>query len=282
QNNNCESIYKKIQWLHLSSLTWEDEEWPNESFNNYLHRCLNYQQHPQAIKNRKIVFSLFDSLSAQSMPHNCLYDIDTMQDLNLLAGKKAGETYVAEIVDRTRTEFGKVFLYGLISSPIHDIEQLQARQRIIKLFIDDVLLYQQMDELYKQFAQSENMVLSLWARDGFLQSTKRRYFSLPYFQYLTKLLNKSVVALELKSLWDHHQRATFMISDIIAATLLPAYGMCTAAGSSLPAPLERAAKRLQGSGGKIFALISAISHNKYFTSGLFLAAGASCGLAIKE
>ena len=282
KNNDCVSIYKKIQWLNLSSLAWEDEEWPNESFNDYLHRCLNYQEYPQPIKKRKIVFSLFDSLSLQSAPHNCLHDIDTMQDLNLFAGKKADETYVAEIVDRTRTEFGKVFLYGLISSPIHDIKALQARQKIIKLFIDDVRLYQQMDELYQQFARSENMVLSLWARDGFLQSTKRRYFSLPYFQNLTKSLNTSVVALELKSLWDHHQRATFMMSDIIAAILLPAYGLCNSTDISLPTTVERVAKRLQGAGGKLFALMSAISHNKYFTSGLFFAAGTSCALAIKE
>jgi hypothetical protein len=88
QNNECRNIYKNIQWLNLSSLTWEDEEWPNESFHNYLNRCLNYQAHPQKIKKRKIVFGLFDSLSEQLSHHNCLYDLGTMQNLNLLAGKK--------------------------------------------------------------------------------------------------------------------------------------------------------------------------------------------------
>ena len=64
--NQSVSIYKKIQPINLSTLSWEDEEWPNESFEEYLNRCLNYQMNPQEIKKRRIVFRLFDSIAAKN------------------------------------------------------------------------------------------------------------------------------------------------------------------------------------------------------------------------
>src|SRR5580765_423060 len=142
QQPETASIYKKIQPMNLASLAWEDEEWPNESFYDYLNRCFQYQAHPQELKKRRIVFKLFDSLSQkQDTRHSCLYDASTMCDLNLLAGKKADESYIGHIIDRTRTQLGKVFLYGLVSHPIHEIDQLKARQDIIRLFVDNEELY---------------------------------------------------------------------------------------------------------------------------------------------
>ena len=89
---DTKTIYKKIQPINLASLSWEDEEWPNESFRDYLYRCLNYQMNPQELKKRRIVFRMYDSLVAQQpqMP-STLYDTITMQDLQLLAGKKKGD-----------------------------------------------------------------------------------------------------------------------------------------------------------------------------------------------
>jgi DNA mismatch repair protein MutS len=282
QNNNCKSIYKNIQWLNLSSLEWEDEEWPNESFNDYLHRCFHFQAHLQAIKKRKIVFDLFDSLSEQREHHNCLYDLDTIQDLNLFAGQKAHEPYIAEIINRTNTELGKVFLYGLISTPINDIHTLLSRQKIIRLFTNNIDLYNQIDVVYKQLTKSENMLLSLWAQDGFLQSSKRHYFSFSYFHNLNEKLNRSAFALELKSLWDHQQRAMYVISGLIASILLPTYGISKTIDTPLPTAIENAAEKLQGSGGSILALLSSFSNDRHFTAGMFMAAGVLCALTIKE
>src|ERR1700722_15969165 len=115
------SIYKKIQPINLSSLTWDEEDWPNESFHDYLTRCLKYQTELQEFKKRRIVFKLFDSLSKKPADHSCLYDVGTMQDLNLFAGKKAEEIYLGQIIDKTHTQLGKVFLYGMIGNPIDDI-----------------------------------------------------------------------------------------------------------------------------------------------------------------
>jgi DNA mismatch repair protein MutS len=175
-----------------------------------------------------------------------------------------------------------VFLYGLISSPISDIPQLKARQDIIKFFVNNEEASSELQDIYQQFATSENMLLSLWAQDGFLHSTQRHYYSIPLLHNLNEQLNRSTIALELKSIWDHHQRAMFLASGVFAAIILPIYAFSKATDTPLPTILERSAERLQGSGGKILALISSLSEHKLFTAGVAGVAGAACALATKE
>ena len=175
-------------------------DWPNEPCREYLYRCFNYQLNPQEIKKRRIIFKLFDSITAEnSNNHNVLYDTITVKDLGLFAGQKNNEPYIAEIVDRTKTELGKVFLYGLIGNPIHDINLLQRRQSIIKYLVEHPNFLSKIDIPLDQCSASENMVLSLWAQDGFLNSTRRRYFSLPYMTNINEQCNRSQLLLELKA-----------------------------------------------------------------------------------
>lgn len=279
---NQKTIYKKIQPINLASLPWEDEEWPNEPFRDYLERCLDYQMKPQELKKRRIVFRLFDSLSQQQVNNSALYDMTTLQDLQLIAGKKENETYIAELVDRTKTEFGKVFLYGMLSSPTANINTLVARQEIIKHLINNNEFLTQLVDVYTQLAKSENMMLSLWGQDGFVNSTKRHYYTVPYFKKFSDSLNRSSVALELKSLWNHQQRAVFLATGIFAAVLLPIYGLSIATDQELPLSMQKAANKLQGSGGKLLALFSSISDHKLFVGSTAIAAGITCAFACKE
>lgn len=284
--NNCantKTIYKKIQPINLSSLTWEDEEWPNEPFREYLYRCLDYQTNPQELKRRRIVFKMYDSLAANSCQVKCaLYDTITMQDLQLLAGKKEKDPYVAELIDRTKTELGKVFLYGLVSAPITNIAVLQQRQSIIKTILKNEDLFSELNSVYTQLAQAENLMLSLWAQDGFLSSTKRHYFTIPYFSSINDRLNRSSLALELRSLLGHQQRAIFWGTGIFAAIVLPVYGLMHLNDGELPAPLQKMAQRLQGSGGKLLAMFSSLSDHKYMVGGTAIAAGITCAMASKD
>ena len=87
---SAETIFKKIQSMNMASLEFEEEEWPNEPFKEYLLRCLDYQLHMQAAKKRRIVFRVFDQVAAQQPQiHNSLYDMTTAADLNLFCGKKS-------------------------------------------------------------------------------------------------------------------------------------------------------------------------------------------------
>jgi DNA mismatch repair protein MutS len=276
------TIYSTIRPLNLASLKWEDEEWPNEPFNAYLYRCLKYQMFPQEIKKRRIVFNLFDKLSSATSPvHNALYDVVTTKDLHLLTSKDKGESYVCAIVDRTKTQLGKVFLYGLISSPITDIDALRARQNIIKT-IRNTNLYDQLNTIYEKLALSENMALSLWSQDGFLNPTKRNYFAVPFMKNINETLNSSAWALEIKSLLDHHTRAMFLVTGVLAAIMLPIHGLGVAINIPLPATFKKIAERLQAAGGRLFALVSGFSDHPVVTTSTTIAAGAQCALFCKE
>ncbi len=276
------SVYKKIQPINCASLAWEDEEWPNEPFKDYLHRSFTYQQDMQELKKRRITFKMFDGLSSAEDSHCVLADMTTAQDLLLFAGQEQGDPYIGQLVDHTMTQWGKVFLLGMIASPISDKELLIKRQTIIKSIIINDELNKSLQNIYKNIAFSENMMISLWGQDGFLNSTQRIYYSIPYFDGLSDRLNHSALALQLKSLWGHQQRAVFLGTGIFAATILPLYGICKAKNIPLPALLSRMGDRLQGAGGRILGILAGITDNQTWGAALTCGAGVACAFTCKE
>lgn len=281
--DDAPTVYSTIQPLNLSSLEWIDDDWPNESFHEYLLRCLDYQTNPQPAKKRRIVFKLFHkraSLKPQKN-HNVLSDLTTAQDLNLFCGQKIGDPYLAEIICRAKTELGKVFLYGLIGTPNHDIELLEKRQAIIKTIVSSQEFFTQASALYDQFASIENILLSFWAQDGFLHSTKRHYFSIPYFESMNERLNKSETALAMRSAVNHSRRAFYLAGGLFAGALLPIYGFYVMRNAQLPSPFDRIARHLQGSGGRLLGLLSC-TENAAVAGTATIAAGIYCALACKE
>ena len=281
---NIKLFIKKFSQSTYLLLSWEDEEWPVESFHDYLLRCLDYQLHPQELKKRRIVFKLFDELAKDKTPeHNVLYDMISAQDLALLAGKGEGEPYINEIIDRTSTQLGKVFLYGLLSSPTDNIDVLIKRQEIIKCLLADHDLHNQLNDVYSEIAVSENALLSLWAQDGFLNSTQRHYFAFPLLDKINERLNKSAAFLEAKSLWDHQHRALFLATGIFAAVILPLYGISKLTDYyTLPESLEEMARPLQGSGGRIFGLLASVKKFPWIPACSAIVGGIGCALFSKE
>lgn len=276
------NVYKKIQPINCASLAWEDEEWPNEPFKDYLQRCFNYQDDLQELKKRRLTFKMFDGLSIPE-DHQCvLADMTTAQDLLLFAGQEQGDSYVGELIDYTNTQWGKVFLLGMIGSPISDENLLIQRQDIIKFLISNTELNNALQTIYHTIATSENMMISLWGQDGFLNSTQRIYYSIPYFTGLAERLNHSALALELKSLWGHQQRAVFLATGVFAATILPLYGICKAKNIPLPVLLSRIGDRLQGAGGRILGILAGITDNPRWGAALTCGAGVACAFTCKE
>lgn len=276
------SIYKKVEPINCASLAWEEEEWPNESLEDYLHRCFAYQKDLQELKKRKTTFRIFDSISKEEQHHSALTDMTTVQDLLLCAGKDVGDPYVGQLLDRTSTQWGRVFLLSLITAPTDDQELLIKRQNIIKAVINDSELRSSLDKIFARLALSENMMLSLWGQDGFVHATQRIYYSIPYFSNVADRLNRSALALELKSLWGHQQRAFFLGTGVFAAAVLPVYGFCKASKIQLPTLLSRIVDRLEGSGGKILGILAGITDNTRWASVLTIAAGITCSLTCKE
>lgn len=279
------TVYSSIQSMNLSSLEWIDEEWPNESYRDYLIRCLDYQMHPPAAKKRRIVFKLLHKIASSSAQqveqHNALFDLITAQDLQLFAGHKAGEAYLAGILSRTKTELGRVFFYGMLGCPTDNIALLENRQTIVKKLVSQEESFNQLDQAFERFADCENMLLSFWAQDGFVQSTKQQYFSVPFLKGLSDQLNTSEIALTVRSFANHQKRAFYLASSIFAAALLPLYGLSKLRNSRLPQPLQRLGRHLQGSGGVLLGMLSS-ARNKAIAGIAVIAAGMYCALSSKE
>ena len=275
--------YSHVRQLNMASVAWEDEDWPNEPFRDYLYRFFDYQMNMQKIKRRRGVFKLFETFeSNQDMPNNILHDSITAQDLCLFAGKSPEDSYIAEKIDRTKTELGKVYLYGLISNPINNIDLLINRQLIFKYLINNQELLSECDAIYKQLADSENFILSLWQQDGFINVTERRYYSIPFFVGLKNYINSSSCLLEVKRLFGHQERMVWLGTGVLSIGILSSYGIFRLSGVSIPNLLERMALRLQGTGGRLLAFLSGLESPWLDVGALSLAGALSCSFSCKE
>jgi DNA mismatch repair protein MutS len=277
------SPYLTIQKLNLASLEWQEEEWPNESFNSHLQRALSYQENLQEYKKRKILFKQFHRQSKNKPhEHNVLADIKTVQDLNIFCGQKMHDPYVAQLVDRTQTSCGKVFLYGLIGAPTHHIQILEQRQHIIRYFLEQEQLRRQLRETYSTLlAPSENMVLAFWSQDDFFNASTRHYWTFPYFAKINKKLNSSEIFLLARSLLEHQRRAVSLVASVAATVILPVYGMSLLSSVKLPRAVSSVAQGLQGSGDRVLGLLSQVNDTSIACAAL-MAGGFYSGIACKE
>lgn len=179
------SLYQKILYHNMASLTWEEQEWPDESFGSYLKRYIEYQQHPCEAQKRYIACNMLDSYYKQypGIDNDVLTDVTTWRDINLFCGKQHKHIYLASIVDRTYTEIGKVSLFGMLATPQTDILLLQKRQSIVCELLENKKLYQQLNYIFTEIADTENMILSFGAYGEtihFLTQQKNIIFLFPY------------------------------------------------------------------------------------------------------
>lgn len=276
--------YSNVHHLNIASVAWEDEEWPNnESYYDYLYRVFGYQSNMQKFKKRRSVFNLYEELCTnQPVIHNALYDTISAQDLALFAGKTPKDKYIAEIIDRTNTELGKVAFYGLLGNPTIDIKELRSRQNIIKYLLANPEWLDLMIEQFQRMAESENLLLSLWQQDGFVTTTKRRYFSIPYFEWINNYCNTSPKMLEIKSVIGHQERALLWLSGIAAIGILSLYGVAKTAQITVPNFIERIAQRLQGSGHRLIAFLSSFETPWIDVGMLSILGAVMCGFTNKE
>jgi DNA mismatch repair protein MutS len=283
------TIYKKIQPYALCFLEWEDEDWPNESYGKYLERTFNFQSEMQPFKKRKATIQIFDRVAAQQQTDlyetdNALYDMVTAQDINLLCGCHKEETSVAQIIDRTQTEFGKVFLYGKICNPITNIEKLNQQQQITKYLINNPELYTHLREIYTTIAHNENMLLSFYCgQDGFLQTSKRCYIATPLIPKLDYALNHSELVLEAKALWEHQLRLSTAALGLGATAILPLYSISLLANIQLSESVQRWTDYFQKVGPLFLgALITCFKPNRYAESAGAAMVSLHSGIFFKE
>ncbi|CDK30371.1 MutS-related protein [Candidatus Babela massiliensis] len=93
---------------------------------------------------------------------NSILSSEAIADLNLIVGKKKGDTSLLDKISRTKTYFGYESLRYLLSNPLKDKKALLKRQAFIKKFRS----LSNKDEIEKNLdiiAQNEKIILKLYA-----------------------------------------------------------------------------------------------------------------------
>ncbi len=265
---HAENIYQKVFQENYSTLIWQEEEWPNESFSEYMKRCYDYQSHMQEIKKRKTTAFIFDAVSLEHRD-TVLYDAITGRDINLLAGSKIQDPYVAQLVDRTDTIWGKMALYGMLNNPTDDVQLLMMRQKIVKELLHNDMLYAALkNDIFIPLSATDNLMLSFWVQDGFLQASKRCYYVIPFLKSLEEYLNVSPTALAFKSLCGHQTRFLSASLGLFATIGLPVYLISRALHTQLPDYANQLCYRFQGEGGPILSVLSCADNQMISNMGI--------------
>ncbi len=278
------SVYKRIARQNLQTLEWEDDDWPEDSYLSHLKQCLKVLRNPQPFQKRKATFDLVGQINAKKYPiTHGLLDVTTCFDLEILRGKEKDSPYLGSIISRAHTQIGYVTLLTMLSlCSTNDIPELIKRQAIVKQLLDDPKLFAQLECVYKQFDRHENYIISFWhKRDPLRQALERNYYNIPKLNSL----NNSTVALELKNVLCHYQRAMQLGASFLASIVLTTYGLNNIFRIPQPKCFNKLQKRFDGNGGEfgpILSLLSLASKNRCFQRSISFAGGIFCGLHLKE
>lgn len=283
---NCfgRSIAERIAKINLSTLTWEEDEWPDEdSFKLFLDYCLNSLENPQPLQVRKAAFDiLLRSNNNDFSQGDNVLDVTTIQDLELIAGSQEVEYYLGSIIDRTSTHLGKAFLFYLLAQPTKSIEALKERQAIIKELATNDELFERLQDVYALLQVSESYILSFWhKRDPLKQALHKNYYSLSKLEGL----NKSSCALSLKSMLGHYQRASFFGASLMASAVLTLYGLSYFCNVSVPDSFETLKQKFNGAGGEfgpLLGLMSFASSQEWYQRFVAMVTGGLCALSLKD
>lgn len=293
------TLYSKLQRINMGSLEWEEEEWPHEQFNEYLARCLRYQQEPQAFKKRKAVFTLFNEAEKQKgdvVYDAVLDDVVTWEDLALFRGSKdeTKDVYLGNKLNRTLTEFGRVQFFRMLAEPTVDIAKIEQRQQIIKELATNDKLYNDLLSTFQELKKTENLLISFYGNDPLYNSAGNFcYVNIPSTR-VNDTFNYNTTALKTINCYEYSKRLTFFAAGVAASIVLPLYGLSRLTNRETsfngimaksfgvePKEFREFSNSLVGYGDRVFALLS-LFDNKWVKGAACIASGVYCASRLKK
>ena len=273
---------EKLARQNMQTVEWEEEEWPHESFYDYLRRALEYQECPQQAKRRRMVFQIFkqrkEQFAAQS---GVVCDSTTWRDLMLFVGKECGSPYIGDIVRRTQTEIGFVYVLTMLAQPLNDVTKLRNRQTIIKQLVDNPELLYKLKHSLECIAEAEPYILSFFANDPLRNTAeKQHYFDTP-IAAINTFGNHNQWTLTGLSCVRHTRRIIETGSNITASVILPLCLLAKLMHSTMPKKIEQYAQSFIGLGGAENILLS-LTNNRYVSTGAMLYAAYYAACSIKK
>lgn len=216
--DKLESLREKIAFLNRASIIPEERNWSSWTYYEYLTKSIRAQADQLPHERREIAFKMIYSTPYASS--SVVHEPTTWQDLTFFAGKRPGDNYVGKVLDRTKTEIGKAQFFSLLAASTTDIEELTTRQNIIKALLADKTLRDQLQVLFNNYAACENILMSHWQMDHYVQGiTKQYFFTDPIF----KQINHSPVAVWCKYGLEVLSQANSLISSADSLRALVLY-----------------------------------------------------------
>lgn len=280
------SITKKISNINMNTFPWEDEVWDDaDSWVDFIELATNKILKPSPRQKRALAFKLLQAADASNELNHDFIDTSTSwNDLDLFAGGRDAEKFVANQIDRTSTEIGKVMLYHLVSHTTNNDALLSSRQQLISFLFKNQDTLNKISTELNEYKKSENVILAFWGQACLKQATERNFFS----QKGTQFLNKSETALLCNSLFGHWHRVLNFGCFTAASTLLTTYGLCLFLNLDNYEPLKTYVKKLENWTNEVKASPTPMIpllwklDQRYFRASLALIGGILCGLNIKK
>lgn len=262
----------KIAELNLQSFPHEEDK-PFET-NNYVDG-VNYlfkqRTEPTAKRRRENAFKLIEKLERAATPPPMTNDTAMWNDLTLFVGQKDKQRFVANAIDRTKTELGKVALYRLLAEPLDAPSRLIKRQQVIKTLLNKPDTLQPIQQALADLARTEHITLGFWGYDSLNFEAKRGTTEIA-------TLDDHAAFLQLKYMYDRSLHTWFFVTDVLATGTLLGYGLSQLIGYHN----KYIDNNLDKSAGWTFGPILQATHNYRFISGpLALAIGSMSAFYIK-
>lgn len=273
-----DSLYREISNLNMRIFGHYNWGWDVHTQVEYIKHLMKDIRSPIPAHKRHNAFEFFEKYEElHPTTVTIKEDSSLWQDLDLYCGKNRSTKYVANALDRTTTELGKLSLYELLSHPIKDVTLLKKRQEIILFFVQHPEVVRDCQKALSAIASSENYLLSFWGH-GFQHSIENNLFNHSF----VKFLNKSETALFIKSYYDHANRSWFLGIKTWAAAILILYGTMLATHMcDVPESLTKMADKYSGYGGLVFTVSWSLK-NRYIHAALAILAGLWCAGSLKQ
>lgn len=253
---------EKIADINMKSFPWSEESWSSWSWEEYLTKSLHHRLNPTKRNKREKAFNVFIQeekkqlevkkefeSNPQTKPltnslDSILNDSITWDDLNLFCGKSNPEKFVANVVNKSITEYGTIASYLLLAHPTDNIDTLKKRQNVIRFFIDNPEVAAKIKTLLTTIAEFENCMLGCWApvQDDYARNCKEELS----FKGLFAPLNYSEALITTRSFLLHENRISRLVFSTISAAVLLSYGILHITNIiNVPAKLSELAQKYQ-------------------------------------
>jgi DNA mismatch repair protein MutS len=279
--SNTNSIIKKIADINLKTFDWKEDSWSTNSFVEAVKRIRKDILNLKPNDKRRIAFNIFEEIEKQSISNNPGIDnSNTWKDLDLFCGKAQQEKFVANSLDRTTTELGKISFYWLLTQPTTNTSLLNQRQTIITAINNNKELLDTVTLALQKFKESENVLFSFWGRNSFKQWAEGNTFNkIP----LLEKLSDSETALLAKNLFDHQNRISYLGIEAFAAFVFLSYGILTLSNIiNVPERLRQWTEDYKGTSGLVITFLWNNINNRYIHSLLAIVAGLLCATNLRN